>query len=85
MTRLLPLSFLLFISISNSAQTNIENDLLTVENTDQVKLFLESSTNKDGKIIVFNEEKHKTILADELFQLSKGAIKTVVNDYEKIY
>jgi parvulin-like peptidyl-prolyl isomerase len=85
MIKLLPLSILLFISISITAQNNIENDLLTVENTDQVKLFLESSSNKDGKIIVFNEEKHKTILAGELFQLFKGAMKTVVNDYEKIY
>lgn len=85
MIKLLPFSILLFFSISLTAQNNIENDLLSVENTDQVKLFLESSSNKDGKIIVFNEEKHKTILAGELFQLSKGAIKTVVNDYEKIY
>ena len=85
MMKLLPLSVLLFISISIAAQNNIENDLLTVENTDQVKIFLESSTIKDGKIIVFNQEKHKTILTDELFQLSKGAVKTVVNDYEKIY
>lgn len=85
MIKLLPLSLLLFISISITAQTNIENDLLTVENTDQVKIFLESSTNKDGKIIVFNQEKHKTILASELFQLSKGVVKTVINDFEKIY
>ena len=85
MIKLLPLSFFLFISISNTAQNNIENDLLTVENTDQVKIFLESSTNKEGKIIVFNQEKHKTTLASELFQLSKGVVKTVINDYEKIY
>lgn len=85
MTKLLPLALLLFISISITAQNNIENDLLTVENSDQVKIFLESSSNKDGKIIVFNQEKHRTILANELFQLPKGAIKSVVNDYEKIY
>ncbi len=85
MTKLFPLALLLFFSITVKAQNNIENDLLTVENTEQVKLFLESSSNKGGKIIVFNEEKHKTALAEELFQLSKGMLKTVINDYEKIY
>lgn len=85
MIKLLHLSLLFSISISLTAQNNIETDLLNVENSDQVKIFLESSTNKDGKIIIFNQEKHKTILASELFQLSKGAVKTVINDYEKIY
>lgn len=85
MIKILPFFLLLFITSVTTAQNNIEENILNNENTNQEKEFIDLSSNKDGKIIVFNQEKHKTILANELFDLPKGTIKTVSNNYEKIY
>lgn len=85
MTKLLPFSLLLLFTTYIAAQNEIEKELITIDNSDQVKKFLTLNSNKDNKIIVFNEEKHKTTLANELFQLSKGSVKIIENDHEKIY
>lgn len=85
MTKLLTFTLLLFFAKSISAQNDIENELITIDDSNQAKNYLNLNLNKDTKIIIFNEEKHKTVLADELFKSPKGAVKTVENEHEKTY
>ena len=81
------LLFMLFLlmSVYGTAQNNAETDLDAIETEEQAESFLASKKEKKNKIIVFNEEKHKSILAKELFKLSKGGVKTNRNDYEKTH
>ncbi len=72
-------------TISVFAQTSTEDDLITIESTKQVDSFLQIKKHKGNKIVTFNEEKHKTILAKELFSMSRGAVKTKENEYEKTF
>jgi parvulin-like peptidyl-prolyl isomerase len=85
MTKLLALALFFFFTTIITAQNEVEKELMTIVNSDEAKNYLTSNSNKDTKIIVFNEEKHKTALAEELFKASKGVIKTVKNEHEKIY
>lgn len=79
--------FILLICFSNLtiAQTSTEKELLTIENSDDAENFINKRTSKKNKIIVFNEEKHKTKLAKELFNKSVGSVKVKKNETEKIF
>ena len=81
------LFILLFISITSlaTAQTSTEKELEIIETPEQVKSYLESKKSKKNKLITFNEEKHKTILAKELFKLHIGGTKTNENEFEKTF
>lgn len=68
-----------------TAQTSTENDLQIIETPEQVESYLESKKSKKNKLITFNEEKHKTILAKELFKLSTGGTKVNENEFEKTF
>jgi parvulin-like peptidyl-prolyl isomerase len=82
--KLLSLFFICF-SIILTAQTSIEEELKVLESPEQVKSYLEFKASKKNKIIVFNEEKHKTILAKELFKQNIGGTKINKNEFEKTY
>lgn len=71
------------ISALLQAQTSTEKELELIETPEQVNNYLELKKSKDNKLITFNQEKHKTILANELFELPKGGIKTVKTNFEK--
>ncbi|GAA4302137.1 peptidylprolyl isomerase [Aestuariibaculum suncheonense] len=80
------LTYSLFcFTVSALAQTATEDDLIAIESTKQVDSFLQTKKHKGNKIVVFNEEKHKTILAKELFSMSRGAVKTKENEFEKTF
>ena len=81
------LLFVLFIAFNTIlfAQTSTEEELATIQTTEQVESYLESKNSKKNKLLAFNEEKHKTILAKELFELSVGGTKTNVGEFEKTY
>ncbi|WP_372755124.1 peptidylprolyl isomerase [Mariniflexile sp.] len=66
-----------------NAQTSTEKELEQIETPEQIEKYLELKKSRDNKLITFNEEKHKSILANELFTLSKGGIKTIKTDFEK--
>lgn len=72
-------------TVSAWAQTSTEKDLIAIENTKQVDSFLQTKKHKGNKIVTFNEEKHKTTLAKELFGMSRGAVKTKENEFEKTF
>lgn len=79
------LLFIAIISVSAflNAQNSTEKELEFIETPEQIDNYLELKKSKENKLITFNEEKHKTILAKELFELSKGGIKTVTTNFEK--
>ena len=79
------LLFVAIISVSAvlNAQNSTEKELELVETPEQINNYLEFKKSKENKLITFNEEKHKTVLAKELFELSKGGIKTVKTNLEK--
>ncbi|GAB4161355.1 MAG: hypothetical protein Tsb0033_18670 [Winogradskyella sp.] len=77
---------LLFIPLLSISQESLETELDSISSIEDAKTFAKThkKTNK-SKIFTFNKEKHKTRLADELFQLSKGGKKVVKNEYKKTY
>lgn len=66
-----------------NAQNSTENELEFIETPEQIDNYLALKKSKDNKLITFNEEKHKTTLAKELFGLPKGEIKTVTTNLKK--
>ncbi|MDG1730065.1 MAG: peptidylprolyl isomerase [Algibacter sp.] len=78
---------LLVLSTSSflAAQTSAEEALKTIETPEQIKSYLESKKSKKNKLITFNEEKHKTILAKDLFKLSVGGTKVNEREFEKTF
>ncbi|KAA5821177.1 hypothetical protein FPF71_16875 [Algibacter amylolyticus] len=79
---------LLLLLISTAfvnAQTSVEKDLEILETTEQAETYLKEKKSKKNKLITFNEEKHKTILAKELFKLSIGGKKVNDGEFEKTY
>lgn len=83
MTRNLLFTFLISAFTLLNAQNSTENELEFIETPEQINNYLELKKSKENKLITFNQEKHKTILTNELFELSKGGIKTVTTNFEK--
>ncbi|MGB5419101.1 peptidylprolyl isomerase [Algibacter sp.] len=77
--------FLISPSLFLTAQTSTEEDLSLLETPEQVESYLETKNSKKNKLITFNEENHKTILAKELFKLSVGGTKVDDREFEKTY
>ena len=80
-----PLLFLFLMSSSIFAQDLAKNELELIEDTFQANAYLETNNGKGNKLIVFNEVKHKTALAKELFELGNNGVKVIENDYHKTY
>ena len=74
---------LIILSTTLTAQSAIEKELDSITSFEQAKTYLKSKIFKHNNFIVFNEEKHKTILAKDLFKLSLGGTKTYENHHEK--
>ncbi len=76
----------LFLStILTSAQNTIEKQLDSIHDEAQATKFIENHKSNKGTLYVFNKEKHKTQLAQELFKMGKGGSKVITNDIEKIH
>lgn len=76
----------LFISASVSkGQNNFEKELDSVQDEFEANKFIETHTSNKGQLYVFNKEKHKTQLAQELFTMGKGARKTIATDGDKTH
>lgn len=82
---LLSLSILALSNYELVAQNSTEKELELVHNKEEAQHYLDSNVSKKNKFIVFNEEKHKTILAKELFDLSVGGTKVNENEFEKTF
>jgi parvulin-like peptidyl-prolyl isomerase len=82
--QLLVLIFIGFTSVL-TAQTSTEAELQILKTPKQIENYLEIKNSKKNKLITFNEEKHKTILAKNLFKLHVGATKVNEGEFEKTF
>nr|WP_321235067.1 peptidylprolyl isomerase [uncultured Psychroserpens sp.] len=80
------LSTALFLIASVAfAQKDFEKSLDSVQTLDDVTLFFEKNKKAKGKVVVFNEEKHKTQMAEKIFKMSVGSKKYFKNSPQKTY
>jgi parvulin-like peptidyl-prolyl isomerase len=83
MKQLLTLLFIIPLLCVGQGNFNLELD--SILSKEDAKTFIRSNKSIKGKIIVFNKEKHKTQLAEDLFKLSKGGKKVVNTEYNNTY
>lgn len=77
---------LLFIPFLSFSQDSLETELDSISSIEDAETFVKAHKRSNkSKVFTFNKEKHKTRLADELFQLSEGGKKVVKNEYKKTY
>ncbi|MDX1271971.1 peptidylprolyl isomerase [Bizionia paragorgiae] len=77
---------LLFIlsTLSISAQDAVK-DIENISNLEDAELYIEKSASKRNKLIAFNEEKHKSTLAQSLLAMPVGMTKTVPSQFKKTH
>ena len=76
---------LFILPLTCGSQENFGVELDSILSKEDAKTFIKSNKDVKGKIIVFNKEKHKTQLAEDLFKLSKGDKKVVKSEYNNTY
>lgn len=79
------ITLLLFIPLFCFSQESLEQQLDSVSTQEQATQFLKENKPKKGKIFTFNKEKHKTRLANDLFNLSEGGKKVIRTDFKKTF
>ena len=79
------LTLLLFSPLICFTQNTIEKQLDSISTPEDATKFLKTHKSEEGKLYIFNKEKHKTRLAKELFKLSKGRKKVYKTDFKKTY
>ncbi len=79
------LVIILFLSVSISAQKELQKELDSVTTIEKAQRFIDSKNGRKNKIITFNEEKHKTKLTEELLKLSNGGHKVIKREGENIH
>lgn len=77
------ISILLYLIGFSQDQYETKLDSITTEA--QASEFIERHKSAQGKLIVFNKEKHNTRLANDLFELGKGGKKVYQSELNKTY
>jgi parvulin-like peptidyl-prolyl isomerase len=67
------------------AQKDFEKSLDSIQTLDDVNLFFKKNKAIKGKVIVFNEEKHKTRMAEDILKMSVGSKKYFKGAPQKTY
>ena len=83
MNKLILLLFLITVSVT--AQDAVIQELDSIVDIDLAKEYIVAKKNKSNKLITFNEEKHKTALAKDLFLLPVGRVVSLENEYGKVH
>jgi len=78
-------TLLLLIPFLGFSQIALEQQLDSISTSDEATTFLKENKPKQGKLFTFNKERHKTRLANDLFNLSKGGKKVIRTDFKKTY
>ncbi len=60
-----------------------DTDFKNIANIEDAELYIEKSASKKNKLMVFNEEKHKSTLAQTLLAMPIGTTKTVPSQFTK--
>ncbi len=81
------LSFVLTLSFSFvfSQSKELKMELDSITSIERAEKFISERKNKKNKIITFNQEKHKTRLAEDLFKKAKGSSKSIDGEFEKTH
>lgn len=85
MLRILLVFILILTTSSGIAQDNFEKSLDSIQTLDDVNLFFKKNKKAKGKVIVFNEEKHKTRMAQDIFKMSVGSKKYFKDSPQRTY
>lgn len=75
MLKNLLLAALLFTIAITDAQNDFEQSLDSLQTLDDVNIFIKKNKTVKGKVIIFNEEKHKTRMAEDILSMSLGSKK----------
>lgn len=75
----------LFFTYTAFSQDSVEKQLDSVLTEDQAESFIKSHKSHKGKIMVFNEEKHKTSLAEDIFRKGNSGTYTTRDEFNKIH
>ena len=70
------LFFTVLFSTSIFGQESLTRDLDSILNIDQAQMYLANNPSKGNKLISFNEEKHKTTLAKDLFARGRSTVES---------
>jgi hypothetical protein len=80
------LILLLITPILCFSQGTLEQELDSISTLEDAKNFAQTHIRANkSKMFTFNKEKHKTQLADDLFEISKGGKKIIKTDYKSTY
>jgi hypothetical protein len=85
MLKNLIITALLFTTSIASAQKDFEKSLDSIQTLDDVTIFFKKNKTIKGKVIVFNEEKHKTRMAEDILKMSIGSKKYFKDTPQKTY
>lgn len=85
MLRILLISILILSTATGVAQDDFEKELDSIQTLDDVNIFFKKNKKAKGKVIVFNEEKHKTQMAEDIFKMSVGSKKYFKDSPQKTY
>ncbi|QCE43101.1 peptidylprolyl isomerase [Psychroserpens sp. NJDZ02] len=80
MKNLLTLAICL-LTISSFAQKSLEKELDTITTVAQAEKFLDTKKSRKNKMLIFNEEKHKTKLATKLLNNSVGSTEVIKTEF----
>ena len=69
------------LTFSVYAQKDLEKELDTIVTVEQAEKFLVNKKSRKNKILIFNEEKHKTKLATKLLSTSVGSTEVVKSEF----
>ncbi|WP_370391130.1 peptidylprolyl isomerase [uncultured Winogradskyella sp.] len=72
--------YFFLVPLINFAQVSFETQIDSISTAEEAENFINSYNS--GKLYVFNEEKHKTRLATDLFKLSKGGKKVIRTEFK---
>ncbi|MEM5566135.1 peptidylprolyl isomerase [Psychroserpens sp. AS72] len=85
MLKNLLITALLFTTTIAIAQKDFEKSLDSIQTLDDVTIFFKKNKTIKGKVIVFNEEKHKTRMAEDILNMSLGSKKYFKDAPQKTY
>ena len=85
MLKTLLITVLLFTTSVVIAQNDFEKSLDSIQTLDDVNIFIKKNKTINGKVIVFNEEKHKTRMAEDILNMSIGSKKYFKDAPQKTY
>ena len=78
-------TLLLAIPIISFSQTTFEKEIDSITTTEAAEVFIKRHKTNKGKLFTFNKEKHKTRLAEDLFNLAIGGKEVIETDFKRTY